>query len=229
MKGLIVFKKILIIIYNNDKILWNDILKGYDKMATKKYDKVKLGLPAYITFACFIVAIILMIILVIPSNKKKVRKMFSGSYQETTKQQGEEAQVKYYGLKEDHILKTYSFSNLKKQLKKDQYTYVIYGDYTNTDFARKVCDLNDLGIELGIKKIIYVNSKTTSKSQKEYLRDRIKKVNTDCTSVEKMPELDIWVFKNDTLIDCYSNPDYTELELSIMMVAKNHIFSYKNE
>ena len=53
----------MINIFINDKILWNDILKGYDKMATKKYEKVKLGLPAYITFAAFLVAIILMIVL----------------------------------------------------------------------------------------------------------------------------------------------------------------------
>ena len=229
MKGLIVFKKILIIIYNNDKILWNDILKGYDKMATKKYEKVKLGLPAYITFACFIVAIILMIILVIPSNKKKVRKMFTGSYAETTAQQGEEAQIRYYDVGEDHILKTYSFSNLKKQLKKDKYTYVIFGDTSSTDFCREVIEIQDMAKDdFEIKKLIVVDSVKLSTNQKEYLRDRIKKINTDCTSTDKMPTKDLWVFKNDTLIDCYSNPDYTELSLTFKMVAKNHIFRYQN-
>ena len=228
MKGLIVFKKILIIIYNNDKILWNDILKGYDKMATKKYEKVKLGLPAYITFACFLVAIILMIILVIPSNKKQVRKMFQGSYTDTTKQQGEEAQTKYYDIGEDHILKTCSYNDLKKQIKKDKYTYVIYGNTTSTDFCQEVIKINDLGKELGIKKIIIVDSKKSSDKQKEYLRDRLKKINTDVTSIDKMPEKDIWVFKNDELVDCYSNPDYTEASMSFMAVTKLHIFSYKN-
>ena len=197
-------------------------------MATKKYDKVKLGLPAYITFACFLVAIILMIILVIPSNKKKVRKMFQGSYTDTTAQQGEEAQTKYYDVGEDHILRTYSFNDLKKQLKKDKYTYVIYGDTSSSSFCQEVIKLNDYGKENGIKKIIVVDSKKSSDKQKEYLRERLKKINTDCTSIEKMPEKDMWVFKNDTLIECYSNPDYSELSLSLMMVAKNHIFSYKN-
>ncbi len=197
-------------------------------MATKKYEKVKLGLPAYITFGAFLLAIILMIILIIPSNKKKVRKMFQGSYKDTTAQQGEEAQVKYYDVGEDHILKTYSFSDLKKQLKKDKYQYVMYGDTSSSSFALDVIKMNDLGKELGITKIIIIDSKKASDTQKDYLRDRLKKVNTEATSIEKMPTEDLWVVRNDQVIDCYSNPDYKDLELSLTMVAKNHIFSYKN-
>lgn len=198
-------------------------------MATKKYDKVKLGLPAYITFAAFVVAIILMIILVIPSEKKKTRKLFTGSYT-VTGGQSDEAQTEYYDVGEDHILKTYSFKNLKKQLKKDKYTYVMYGDTTSTDFCLSVIKMNDLGKELGIDKLIIVDSKKLNDDKKDYLRDRLKKVNTEITSVSKMPSMDLWVFKGDELIDCVSNPDYDEVDSDnkLSMIARYHIFSYKN-
>ena len=198
-------------------------------MATKKYDKVKLGLPAYITFAAFIVAIVLMIILVIPSEKKRTRKMFQGSYT-VTGSQGSEPETQYFDVGEDHILKTYSFSNLKKQIKKDKYTYVMYGDTTSTDFCLSVIKMNDLAKELEISKLVVVNSKNLNDDKIDYLRDRLKKVNTEATSVSKMPSMDLWVFKNDELIDCLSNPDYDEIDSDnkLSMVARYHIFSYKN-
>ena len=195
----------------------------------KKYEKVKLGLPAYITFAAFFVAIILMIILVIPSEKKKIRKKFQGSYT-VQGNQGSEDETKYYDVEEDHILKMYSFSNLKKQMKKDKYTYIMYGDTTSTDFCLNVVEMNKLGKELGITKLIVVESNKLSDKQKDYLRDRLKKINTEATSTKKMPAMDMWVVKNDTLIDCYSNPAYDEVntDKKLSMVAKYHIFSYKN-
>ena len=104
----------------------------------------------------------------------------------------------------------------------------MYGDTSSSSFALDVIKMNDLGKELGITKIIIVDSKKASDKQKDYLRDRLKKVNTEATSIEKMPTEDLWVVKGDQVIDCYSNPDYKDLELSLTMVAKNHIFSYKN-
>ena len=198
-------------------------------MATKKYDKVKLGLPAYITFAAFVVAIILMIILVIPSEKKKTRKLFTGSYT-VTGSGSDEAQTQYYDVGEDHILKTYSFKNLKKQIKKDKYTYVMYGDTTSTDFCLSVIKMNDLAKDLGVTKLVVVDSTKLNDDKKDYLRDRLKKVNTEITSVSKMPSMDLWVFKGDELIDCVSNPDYDEVDSDnkLSMIARYHIFSYKN-
>ena len=193
----------------------------------KKYEKVKLGLPAYITFAAFLVAIIIMVVILIPSDKKKVRKIFQGSYTDTTAQGQSENQTIYYDVKEDHILKMYSFSKLKKQMKKDKYSYIMYGDTSSTDFCLDVIKVNDLGKELGIEKIIVVDSKKLSDNQKEYLRTRLKKFNNNVKSIEKMPSEDLWVVRNDTMINCYSHEDYTDL--SIQMVAKFHIFSFKNE
>ena len=199
-------------------------------MATKKYEKVKLGLPAYITFALFAVAIVLMIILVIPSEKKRIRKTFTGSYTVSDTVNGGDHVTKYYDVDEDHILKMYSFSNLKKQIKKDRYTYVMYGDTTSTDFGQQVADMNKLAKDLGITKLIIVNSKKLNDDKKDYLRDKLKKINPDITSASKMPTMDLWVFKNNELIDCYSNPDYDDVdsETRLSMVAKYHIFSYKN-
>lgn len=199
-------------------------------MATKKYDKVKLGLPAYITFGAFIIAIILMVILIVPSQKKRVRKMFQGSYTVSDTIQGGDHETKYYDVEEDHILKTYSFGDLKKQIKKDKYTYVIYGDFTSTEFCLDVVKMNELGKELGISKLVVLNSKKLSDKQKTYLKDKIKKVNSEVTSISKIPAFDLWVFKNDELIDCYSNPDYEDVdsETKLSMIARYHIFSYKN-
>lgn len=199
-------------------------------MATKKYEKVKLGLPAYITFAAFLVAIILMIVLVIPSNKKKVRKMFTGSYKESTSQQGQEEQVRYFEIEEDHILKTYSFKNLKKQIKKDKYQYIIFGDTTSTDFCLDVIKLNKLGKEMDIDKLIVVDTNKLSDSKKEYLASKVRSANSDVTSINTLPEFDIWVTKNNTVIDCYSNPDYENVNSAtkLTMISRYHIFSYKN-
>ena len=97
----------------------------------KKYEKVKLGLPAYITFACFLLAIIVMIIILIPSNKQKVRKMFSGTYTEQS-QQGQDAETKSYDIGEKHVFKTCSFSSLKKKIKADKYSYFIFVYKKNT-------------------------------------------------------------------------------------------------
>ena len=200
----------------------------------KKYEKVKLGLPAYITFAAFLVAIVVMVLILIPSNKKKVRKMFQGSYTKETSQQDQSAEVNYYDIGEDHLFKTCSFSNLKKQIKKDKYTYILYGDSTSTDFCLTAIDINKKVKEINEKNegkkiyIYYVDSKSATDKQKEYLRVLLKRINTDAKSIDVMPEVDLWVTRNNTLIDCYSNPAYTENNLSITMVAKNHIFDKKN-
>ena len=199
----------------------------------KKYEKVKLGLPAYITFIAFAIAIIVMIIILIPSNKQKVRKMFNGTYTEAGGQ-GQEAETKSYDLGEKHVIKTCSFSSLKKQMKKDRYTYILYGDTTNTDFCLNVIEINKKAKEInestdGKKiSIIYVNSKTLSDNQKEYLRDRLKVVNPDVKSIEKMPTMDFWVTRNDEIIDCYSREEYQEAERSMTYIAKYKIFSYTN-
>ena len=155
--------------------------------------------------------------------------MFQGSYT-VTGSQGSEPETQYFDVGEDHILKTYSFSNLKKQIKKDKYTYVMYGDTTSTDFCLSVIKMNDLAKELEISKLVVVNSKNLNDDKIDYLRDRLKKVNTEATSVSKMTSMDLWVFKNDELIDCLSNPDYDEIDSDnkLSMVARYHIFSYKN-
>ncbi|MBP5446306.1 MAG: hypothetical protein J6Y28_09065 [Acholeplasmatales bacterium] len=193
----------------------------------KKYEKVKLGLPAYLTFAAFLVAIIIMVIILIPSKKSKIRDKFRGTYTETTSQGQQENETKYYDVGEDHILKMYSFSNLKKQLKKDKYTYYMYGNTKSVDFCKDVCEINKLGKELGIEKLIIIDSNDLSDNQKEYLRDRLKKFNNNVKSIEKMPKEDLWVVKNDEVVNCYSHEDYENLSLT--MVAKYHIFSFKNE
>ena len=201
----------------------------------KKYETVKLGLPAYITFLAFIVAIVVMVLILIPSNKKKVRKMFQGSYTKEASQQGQSAETNYYDIGEDHFIKTCSFSDLKKQIKKDKYTYILYGDSSSTDFCLSAIEVNEKAKEINEKNegkkiyIYYVDSKSATDKQKEYLRSYLKKINTDAKSIEKMPQIDLWVMKNNELIDCYSNPAYTEENLSIKMVSQYHIFSYRNK
>ena len=201
----------------------------------KKYEKVKLGLPAYITFACFLVAIVVMVLILIPSNKKKLRNKFQGSYTKEGSGQGQSEELEYYDIGEDHVFKTCSFKSLKKKIKSDKYTYILYGDTTSTDFCLTAIDLNKKAKEINEKEgwkvitIVYVDSKSATDNQKEYYRDRLKKINTDAKSIEKMPSVDLWVTKGDLMIDCYSNPAYQEEGLSIQMVAQYHIFSYRNE
>ena len=200
----------------------------------KKYEKVKLGLPAYITFACFLVAIVIMILILIPSNKKKLRSKFQGSYTKEASEQGQSAEVAYYDLGEDHVFKTYSFSQTKKQIKKDKYSYILYGDSTSTNFCLQAIELNKKAIEINEKagkkiiSIIYIDSNSATDKQKEYYRERLIVVNDTVKSISKMPDLDLWVTRDDKIIDCYSNPSYQEAELTLQMVAQYHIFSYKN-
>ena len=199
----------------------------------KKYEKVKLGLPAYITFACFLIAIIIMVIILIPSNKQKVRNMFSGTYTEQA-EQGKEAETKSYNIGEKHVIKTCSFSSLKKKIKADKYTYILYGNTTNTDFCLQAIEVNKKALEYnetttGKKiSIIYVNSKNLSDNQKEYLRERLRKVNPEIKSISKMPVMDLWVTRNDEIIDCYSREEYRDAERSMTYIAKYKIFSYTN-
>lgn len=199
----------------------------------KKYEKVKLGLPAYITFALVALAIIIMVLILIPSNKSKIRKMFSGTYTEPA-EQGQEGEEKSYDIGEKHVIKMCSFSSLKKQMKKDQYTYILYGDTSSYQFCLDAIEVNKKAKEINEKSegkkisIIYVNSKSLSKNQKEYLRDRLKKVNTNVKSVDRMPSEDLWLVRNDEFIDCYSNEVYSETQRSISYVAKYQIFSYTN-
>ena len=197
----------------------------------KKYEKVKLGLPAYITFAAFLVAIIVMVIILLPSKEKKLRNKFSGSYTVKASEQGGEDETKYFELGEKHIIKTTSFSNLKKKIKKDEYTYIVFANTTTDDNKKLVCDLNTIGKDMEISKLYFVENNDLSDKQKEYLRDKLKKVNSDIISIEKMPTFDIWVTRNDEIVDCYSNPDYDEIdsEKKLSFIAKYHIFNYKNE
>lgn len=198
----------------------------------KKYEKVKLGLPAYITFAAFLVAIIVMIVILLPSKKMTVRKMFAGTYTDTSESQ--EGEEKSYDIGEKHVIKTCSFSSLKKQMKKDQYTYILYGDTSSYQFCLDAIEVNERAKEINEKSegkkisIIYVNSKSLSDNQKEYLRDRLKKINPDVKSTDRMPSMDLWLVKNDEFIDCYSHESYQESQRSISYVAKYKIFSYTN-
>lgn len=197
----------------------------------KKYEKVKLGLPAYITFAAFLVAIIVMVLILLPSKEKKLRNKFSGSYTVKASEEGAEDETKYYELGEKHIIKTTSFSNLKKKIKKDEYTYIVIVDTTIDTNKKLVCDLNTIGKDMDVTKLYLVENEDLSDKQKEYLRDKLKKVNSDIISIEKMPTFDIWVTRNDEIVDCYSNPDYDEIdsEKKLSFIAKYHIFNYKNE
>ena len=200
----------------------------------KKYEKVKLGLPAYITFACFFVAIVIMIVILIPSNKKKLRSKFQGSYTKQASGQDQSAEVEYYDIDEGHVLSTCSFKSLKKKIKSDKYTYILYGDTTSTDFCLQAIDLNTKAKEINEKEgwkvisIVYVDSKSATDSQKEYYRERLKRINTDVKSIEKMPSADLWVTRNDEIVDCYSNPAYQDESMEMLTVAQLHIFSYRN-
>ena len=201
----------------------------------KKYEKVKLGLPAYLTFLAFAIAIVIMVIILLPSNKKKLSNKFQGSYTKEATGQGQTGEVEYFSLDEIHVIKTCSFSNLKKQMKKDKYTYILYGDTTSTNFCLDAIELNKKAMEINEKagsKIItiyYVDSKSATDKQKEYYRDRLKKINTDVKSIEKMPNEGLWLVRNDQILDCYSNPAYQEEGVTLQMVANLHIFSYRNE
>ena len=198
----------------------------------KKYEKVKLGLPAYITFAAFLVAIIVMVLVLLPSRKTTIRKMFAGTYTDTS--QSQEGEEKSYDIGEKHVLKMCSFSSLKKQMKKDQYTYILYGDTSSYQFCLDAIEVNERAKEINEKSegkkisIIYVNSKSLSDNQKEYLRDRLKKINPDVKSTDRMPSMDLWLVKNDEFLDCYSHESYQESQRSISYVAKYKIFSYTN-
>ena len=44
-----------------------------------------------------------------------------------------------------------------------------------------------------------------------------------------MPNEDLWLVRNDQILDCYSNPAYQEEGVTLQMVANLHIFSYRNE
>ena len=196
----------------------------------KKYEKVKLGLPAYITFAAFLVCIVVMIFLLVPSKEKRIRNLFKGTYTEKAEQQGQEDQTKSFDLGDDHIVKMVSFSTLKKNIKKEQNTYIMYGDTSTTSFKMNVCAMNELGKELEIKKLYVVNSKSLSDKQKEYLKDKLKKVDSDVISIERLPQMDMWVTYGDEIKEAYSNPDFDVIdsEKRLSMVAKYHIYGYKN-
>lgn len=208
-------------------------------MANNKYEKVKLGLTAYITFAVILVFITIMIFLLVPSKHERLQNLFTGSYevQKEGSDKEEDKETKTYAIGKDHLLTSCSFRKLKKKIKSDNYTYVMFGDTSSTDFKLNVIDVNNVAKDMIEKakendqklkiKIVIINSKDfTDEDNLEYLRLYLRDVNEDIKKVEQFPTMDLWVFHDDKMINCSSKSEYKDL--SIKMVARNHIFSINN-
>lgn len=190
----------------------------------RRNEKIKFAKPAFITFACLLVALIIMIVLAIPTSHEKISQKFMGSYEVEAENQGEEATTEYYDIGEDHVLTYVSFGKLKRLIKKDRTTYVLFGDCENVDFHLDAIEVNEAAKEKGIEKVYLLDSNTVSEDDLDYIQDYLREVNEDIKAVELMPTTDVWVFNNNKMINAASRSVYEPL--SIYKKSVLHIFRY---
>lgn len=193
---------------------------------TRKNEKIKFALPAYITFASLLVALIIMILLIIPSSHEKITTKFSGEYTVKAEQQGEDDKTEYYEIGKDHVLVQVSFNKFKRVIKSSKYTYVLFGDDDSLDFKLEAIKINKAAKDAGIEKVYYLDTTSLSEDNLEYIRSYLRVVNSDIKDVDNMPKLDLWVFQSNTMLNAFSRSEYSTLKT--YSKALYHIFNYQN-
>lgn len=193
-----------------------------------KPQQVKLKKSAWIGIIVTCLALILFIILLIPTEKEKIYKTFSATNQD---------------FKEDHIIDQVSLSKFKKVLEKskEERVYVLYSNVDTC--STQIAVINDLAKERGIDKVYWLDAadkKIDEDDEKEefstYLKGKIGKDQNGNDLIKRSylrktdigTSLDMFVFQNGTIVDRYYDVNVKltsgETSKSTEYILKNFIY-----
>lgn len=193
-----------------------------------KPQQVKLKKSAWIGIIVTCLALILFVILLIPTEKEKIYKTFSETNQE---------------FKEDHIIDKISVNKFKNLLEKskEERVYVLYS--TVDTCSSQINIINDLAQERGIDKIYWLDAadkKIDEDEEKEefsaYLKGKIGKDQNGIDLIKRSylrktdigTTLDMFVFQNGTIVDRYYDVNIKltsgETSKSTEYILKNYMY-----
>lgn len=120
-----------------------------------KPQKVKLKKSAWIGIVVTVIALVLFIILLIPTEKESVYKTFSSNADFT----------------EDHIIDKISLKKFKKLVEKseDEPVYILFGSAEH--FTETIDVFNDFAVENGIKKLYWLDSTDSDVDEDDEIDD----------------------------------------------------------
>lgn len=189
-----------------------------------KPQQVKLKKSAWIGIIVTVLALILFVILLIPTEKESIYKKFSSNSE----------------FVEDHIIDEVSLNKFEKLLEKsgEEKVYVLYS--TVESVTENIHLFNDLALDNGIEKIYWLdaaNDKINDDEEKEefstYLRERIGKNENGVDLIKRNylrkvnlgTTLDMFVFQNGKIVNRYYDVT-TKLEgKSVEYILKNYMYN----